>query len=87
MFKDLRAAVFVGGMEGIVEEFRLAREARVEAFLVTGPGGATRHLDEADAGMPGVRVLDGAKYPSIAAQVATALALRAAPDADPDVDA
>jgi SLOG-like protein len=44
-------AVFVGGMEGVVEEFRLFREAypKVLRFVIRSPGGAARYLsDELD---------------------------------------
>jgi hypothetical protein len=41
--RPLAAGVFVGGMEGVVDEFALLRE-RVPCFLIAAPGGAARRL-------------------------------------------
>jgi hypothetical protein len=46
--QDLRAAVFIGGMEGIEAEYALFREFHpdAKALLVSAPGGAARQLAE-----------------------------------------
>ena len=43
---DLDAAVFIGGMEGILDEYALFREfhEHAEVLAVPGPGGAARQL-------------------------------------------
>ncbi len=50
---DLRAAVFIGGMEGVEAEYSIFRELHPEAkvLLVPAPGGAARNLAERLAAM------------------------------------
>lgn len=51
---DLVAAVFIGGMEGVVEEYRMFRELHPQAMVlaVPAPGGAARELVSRDPSMP-----------------------------------
>lgn len=74
------AAVFVGGMEGIVEEYERCKELlpQVPKIPIAGPGGAAARLSMAD-----VRELDldeelirSECYPFVAARVISAIASR-----------
>ncbi|WP_281242780.1 hypothetical protein [Citreimonas salinaria] len=56
MFRDyaFHAAVFVGGMEGVIDEFDLLRNAAPNARLVPipAPGGVSRELFERVGNLP-----------------------------------
>jgi len=69
MMQNLDAAVFIGGMSGIHDEFALAQDAGVRCHVVTGPGGAARRLELGEAD----ECYDGARYPEIAARIAGTL--------------
>ena len=45
---DLSAAVFIGGMKGILDEYRLFSEFHpgLKALAIAAPGGAARELAE-----------------------------------------
>ena len=74
LVRELRAAVFVGGMDGIELEFRQFREQHPEGatFVLSGPGGAARRLSAA-AGA--IRVLEGGRYPELAHRIGDELGL------------
>jgi len=66
--RPLAAGVFIGGMEGVVDEFTLLRD-RVPCFLLAAPGGAARRLaGSADWRPPeGFRpYIDSPRYPAVA---------------------
>jgi hypothetical protein len=70
---DLAAAVFIGGMDGIEEEFSLFAQAHEKApmFVFAGPGGAARRLPE----HPRARVFSGGEYLFYATAIADTLGL------------
>ena len=55
---DLRAAVFIGGMEGLEAEYKMftAYHPLEKALLVPSPGGAARQLAERTEGVNGERL-------------------------------
>jgi hypothetical protein len=57
---DLRAAVFIGGMEGIEAEYELFGKFHPDRkrLLVPSPGGAARHLAEKLANVESGGLLD-----------------------------
>lgn len=63
---DLIAAVFIGGMDGIFEEYRLFRSLHSDAkvLLIASPGGAARALAIA-AGSPAGNGLDDVDFARI----------------------
>ncbi len=63
--RELAAGVFVGGMEGVVEEFELFGERL--RFVIAAPGGAARELAEHAALPPGfAQHVDSPRYPAVA---------------------
>jgi hypothetical protein len=61
------AAAFVGGMDGIADEFALFGEIRPEApvYPLAGPGGEARRLLEEMAEPPLAELRDGRVYPTV----------------------
>lgn len=76
----LSAAVFVGGMEGIVEEYERCEELlpQVPKIPIAGPGGAAARLSMADVQELGVdeELMRSECYPLVAARVISAIASR-----------
>lgn len=74
------AAVFVGGMEGILSEFEHCRELlpRTPKIPIAGPGGAAARLSMADAHGLDVdeELIRSEYYPFVAARVMSAIAAR-----------
>ena len=67
--KKLVAAVFVGGMEGIRDEYELVKElsSKIPCIPVTGPGGAAAQLPKPDCISASVLQLDQSRaYPLFA---------------------
>lgn len=61
------AAVFIGGMGGISDEFRLLRELRpgVPTYPLGRPGGAARELASSSGSLLRESLLNGAVYPAV----------------------
>ena len=82
MLESMRpsAAVFVGGMEGILEEYEHCRELlpQVPKIPIAGPGGAAARLPLADVCELGVdeELIRSECYPFVAARVISAIASR-----------
>lgn len=70
---ELDAGVFIGGMDGVEEEYELFRERCPDApaFVLAGPGGAARRLAE----RPGVVAWRGGSYLVYAMEIADRLRL------------
>ena len=91
--KGPAAAFFCGGMDGLVEEFRLAAEVGAPQFLITMPGGMTailaRELQSPDigslvgSGRIGSVALSGRAYGSLALQALELVGLREPQDLGP----
>lgn len=73
MLEDSRpvAACFVGGMQGIADEFRLFRELLEgrPTYAVGRPGGEARRISEQDDTDLGRRLLNDHTYPTLWRQV------------------
>lgn len=65
------AAVFIGGMEGIEDEFALFAELRPEAptYPIAAPGGEARHLVERMQAPPLPELLESRVYPTLWSRV------------------
>ena len=78
--RPLSAAVFVGGMEGMNDEYELCAEVlpHVPKIPLAGPGGAAARLLMADVRELGLdeELIRSECYPFVAARVMTALASR-----------
>jgi hypothetical protein len=86
-FGQLAAAVFVGGMSGIADEYDLVGRVHPEVLRLPlgGPGGAAARLLPSEDGLP-TRLdgqLDSRHYPFLASLIVEVLA--AAEDPPPDV--
>jgi hypothetical protein len=70
---QMDAGVFIGGMDGVEEEFSLFRDRHSAApvFVLAGPGGAARRLAET----PDVHAWAGGSYLVYAMEIADALGL------------
>ena len=72
-------ALFIGGMEGIQDEYDLVKRHAPKLFCipVTGPGGAAAHLPTEDWDTLGLsQVHESRAYPFVALQIVKALAER-----------
>jgi hypothetical protein len=78
--RDLLAGVFVGGMEGIFEEYELVAAREALAIVPIGaPGGASRRLRPSPEIAERLRdELASARYPALALDLVEILAERAA---------
>jgi hypothetical protein len=72
---DTAGAVFVGGMQGILDEFELAERVLVEKPLIPlrGPGGAAAQLPLRNTRLES-SVAASRRYPSLARQIVVDLA-------------
>ena len=77
------AAVFVGGMSGVIEEHEMIGNLLPDAFRipVKGPGGAAARLQTSDADLPAevADLLDSRQYPFLASVLVQALGRSRAP--------
>lgn len=82
---DLSAAVFIGGMEGITDEFHRFREFHPLALVlpVAAPGGAARGLAQTFAGRNGGR-LDTLNFARLFREELLTADERVAPPRDPE---
>ena len=86
MMQSMRpsATVFVGGMEGIKDEYELCAELlpHVPKIPIAGPGGAAARLPMADVRELGFdeELVRSESYPFVAARVMTAIASRSRAD-------
>ena len=77
--KELVAALFVGGMEGIVEEYDYVKEisSQTPCIPITGPGGAAARLPEEDCVTLGLSQLHKSRsYPLLAQRIIKSIAER-----------
>jgi hypothetical protein len=67
------AAVFIGGMEGILDEYERLSDRPIPLLPLTAPGGAARKLRPSGVGERLAPVLGSPYYPDVARQIVAAL--------------